>query len=61
MHVSSTKIVVTIKSINTYIYIYIYKQTPHMGKHEILPCGAFYEVFFIQASKSTKFAFISKY
>ena len=32
-----------------------------MGKYEILPCGAFYEVFFIQASKSTKFAFISKY
>jgi len=28
--------------INIYIYIYIYKQRPHVGKHEVLPSGAFF-------------------
>ena len=26
-----------------YIYIYIYKQRSHVGKHEVLPCSALYE------------------
>ena len=24
------------------IYIYIYKQRPHVGKHKVLPSGVFY-------------------
>ena len=42
------------------IYIYIYKQSPCMGKHEVLPSGTLYDILLIQASKSSKFSIYVK-
>ena len=49
------------QSINQSIYIYIYKQRSHVRDNENVSCDASFKVLFIQDSKSTKFAFISKY
>ena len=36
------------------IYIYIYKQRSHVGKHEVLPCSALYEDSFFFFEKPMK-------
>ena len=42
------------------INIYIYKQRPHLGKHEVLPSGTLYDILFIEASTLSKFSIYVK-